>query len=163
MLGREDMSETRRELFKASIFSAIGLMGVSGVAGCTRSFGPTFRGGDDGQPPAVILGLLQDPNKKSSWYVFRFDGDNNKYQALSLNDPNKLPSQMPSVAPFDVVDFNAGLADSDVTLLTTTKLKGAGLPNGLNVQGGYVMNSNDLINYYTLPKAVPRWNEIGKQ
>jgi hypothetical protein len=153
----EIMSETRRQIFKTSVMSALGVLTASALAGCEQPFVRTD--GRTGETPAVVVGYLSDPNGKKDWYIFKYDGSG--YFVSRLLNPNKLPTLTPSIAPFDTVSWNAGLQAGDVTDAGTVTLSAPGIPD-LKVVKNYLTNPNVLTTYNSTP-SLPKWNEIGKQ
>ena len=152
------MSTTRREIFRTSVMSAMGVMTASVLAGCGQPF--MSAGGRTQETPAIVLGFLSDPSGKEDWYIFRYDGS--AYSVVRLLKPNKLPSQMPSLAPFDTVRWNESLKEGDVTGAGTVTLSASGIPD-LRITNGHLDNPTVLTAYNSTPSALPRWNEIGKQ
>jgi len=152
------MSETRRQIFKTSVMSAVGVITASALVGCEQPF--MRAGGRTDETHAVVVGYLSDPSGKSDWYIFKYDGSG--YFVSRLLNPNKLPTRTPSIAPFDTVSWNASLQPSDVTDAGTVTLSASGIPD-LKVVNNYLTNPNVLTVYNSTPSALPKWNEIGKQ
>src|SRR4051812_31851180 len=88
------MTDTRRQLFKTSVLSAVGVATASLVAGCaTAGSGPAC--------PPVIVGYGRD----TQWYAFQYKqllSGTYAYLAFVLTDPSLIPTQYPSKVPYDV-------------------------------------------------------------
>lgn len=97
------MSETRRQLFKASVLSALGLMTASALAGCQFDGGHGFDNSEPRDPVAVGKGNGSDPY----WYIFVLDTEQGKYKAYRT-------TVKPPPKPYDTEDWYHSLNPNSV-------------------------------------------------
>jgi len=163
------MSETRRNLFKTSILSAIGVISIAAVFGGALHFLQSKRSpGDDQQPgpydddTSPIVGYSTDDK---TWYVFNPDGAG-KYLALKTKTWHGTYS--PSQVPFDTKEY---LASAKLDEIKNALIKIG--PYTITVSNGYVTDSANLrqnTNHWTFPSwfgdnfvSGLAWNEVGRK
>jgi hypothetical protein len=139
------MSETRRELFKTSVLSAVGVASIGLLSGCqTWGHGPP---GLTGPVPAV-----GKADNSTQWYVFITASGTTTVYAAGFA-PCSLT---PSTCPFDTASY-------------VQQLSAAGqlsLAKGLTVtigQNSYSTDGNGILlnpSFNPAPKTFS-WNEIG--
>jgi hypothetical protein len=95
------MSETRRQIFKASVLSAFGLMAAPALSGCTGNASLFGHGEGDPNVPIVGKGDGNDPY----WYIIVFVPDaaqDGAYQVWRTSDA-------PPARPFDTAEWYSEL------------------------------------------------------
>jgi hypothetical protein len=153
------MSETRRQLFKKSVFSAVGFAALPAIAACTSDGQHPFWGSGhplNSDPWGPIAGHASD----GRWYLFVLKsisvGTQNYTYAVYVALRN--PPSSPMTVKFDVNDWyndlkaNSGLAPATLPFTidgtTYTPNNGTVVANPLH---------NDAV------QIAAKWNEIGKQ
>lgn len=97
------MSETRRQLFKASVLSVLGVSSAIGLAGCKKHDGFSDKSGPDALYAFEPIFALSDDKKR--WYVFAVDmSDSEKRQKAYWTDYKNV-----GASPFDTVDVYSHL------------------------------------------------------
>ncbi len=153
------MSETRRQIFKKSVFSAFGLITMSALTACTPEGQHSFwRSGTQfsSDPWAPIAGKATD----GKWYIFALNSISTGTQNYTYTVYQSLegPPSSPAHVKFDVNDwFN--------DLKTRKKLVPAMSPFTID-STTYTPNNGTVVANPLHNDAVQidaRWNEIGKQ
>ena len=154
------MSETRRQLFKTSILSALGLISASGLTACgtERSFDLRRRLGDS-DPTVPLVGKATDGH----WYVFKynsFDPDKRNYTYDVWRASENPPSEKPLTGGvrFDTGDWHKELTASSKLIAASAKFTiGSTTYNPTNgsITGGPVNG------FAQAPQIPCVWNEIG--
>lgn len=153
------MSETRRQLFKKSVFSAVGFAALPVLAACTPEGQYPFWGAGhplDSDPWGPIAGHATD----GQWYIFVL-------KSISIGTQNytytvyvalRNPPSSPMTVKFDVNDWYNYLKANSWLAPATRQFTIDGTAYTPN--NGTVV-SNPLHN--DAQQIAAKWNEIGKQ
>lgn len=146
------MSETRRQIFKTSILSAIGLMAVPALVACTTPF--TIFGEGDPNVPIVGKGDGNDPY----WYIFVFvpaAGKDGEYQVWKTK---QVPPSDPAKRPFDTAQWYSSLKANNYLEPVSGSFTIDG--HAFNMMDGSYLEppSTSGLQY----AARVKWSEIGK-
>jgi len=154
------VADTRRQLFKTSVLSAVGVASASLLAGCATN-------GANGACPPVIVGFGRD----AQWYAFQYKAllsGGFAYLAFVLMDPSLIPTQYPSQVPYDVEKWFAYASGQNALKPVTPPVASITMDNGdtfyLNSNPA---NPNQLSDASTqqlcarVGAAIAKWNEIG--
>jgi hypothetical protein len=158
------MTETRRELFRTSVITALGGLAAGAVAGYVAA--ETFLAPQAPAPPAPgTVAALQD-SSTAVWYLFHFE-DSSHCRLYSVN------CVAPSLSKTGNIDTATWFAVSckklikTVTTITYTNSTGSSDSIQLTFSGGYLDGPSLTKLIAILPGGFPpqvmgSWNEIGK-
>ena len=159
------MSETRRQLFKKTVLTAIATSSAAALAACTR--GATFLGGPSLKfdPGVPILGRLG-----SYWYIFEYDAGKDTFRVYkTVRDIETADSVVPNVAapidpayiPFDTLGWvsSLNLTDNDFVKKATFTIETWTFTTDGN---GYLTAGSENLKAYAKPLN-GAWNEIGQR
>ena len=168
-----DMDDTRRQLFRTSILSALGLAGVAGLVSCdrreeqyARQAGERFTADD---PSIPIVGKA---TSDGLWYILRLhtmdeDAQTYTYKAWQVQAPESPPAGTPATAvdgdyiPFDVDAWFRHLNKKKKLNLATSPFTLGGIPCNPDQKG--IVSGDAAKKLHNGTKAVTAiWNEIGK-
>ena len=147
------VAETRRQLFKTSVLSGLGLMSATMVAGCSTPITGESGPYEDG---SIIVGYTG-----SIWYIFKPDGNKSKYKVYST----PYSAIMPSNAPFDTQRFyDKAFADGRLEPVISEFFIGLDKYT-FDANSPYLDSRSEiLLTQRTGNYAVKgRWNEVGHQ
>jgi hypothetical protein len=160
------MPETRRELFRTSVITALGGLAVGAVAGYVAA--ETFLAPQAPAPPAPgTVAALQD-SSTAVWYLFHFEDSSH----CRLYSANCAPSSLsPASNNIDTATWFAVSCKKLIKTATTisyTNSAGSSDSISLTFSGGYLDGPSLAKLIALLPVGVPpqvmgSWNEIGKQ
>ena len=155
------MADTRRQLFKTSVLSAVGVASAALLAGCATAGGP------NGACPPVIVGYGRD----AQWYAFQYKAllsGGYAYLAFVLTDPSLIPTQYPSQVPYDVEKWFAYASGQNALRPVTSPVTSITMDNGDTFYlSPNPANPNQLSDASTqqlcarVGAAMAKWNEIG--
>ena len=137
------MSATRRELFKTSVLSAVGVASIGLLSGCE-----TWVHGLGGSANVPVVGM----DTTSQWYVFLTANGVTAVYTAGLPPPNLTPS----TCPFDTPTYVQQLRTAGQLLLAISKNFTIGIYPFATDGSGNLMPTGNFT-----PNAVS-WNEIGR-
>jgi hypothetical protein len=157
------MTETRRQLFKTSIMSAVGLAVAAGIAACTQTsqgLNP-LRPGAPSSDDATIVGV-----EGSIWYVFDYTGQDASGNPLYTVRSTATPygSSYPSQFPFDTSFFTSPVPTNGTGFQPITNGSFSIGGTQYTVANGYLTDGTLLrnnTNNRLLSQA--HWNEVGRR
>jgi hypothetical protein len=159
------MPETRRDLFRTSVITALGGLAVGAVAGYVAA--ETFLAPQPPAPPAPgTVAALQDSSTKI-WYLFHFEDSSH----CRLYSVNCVPSSFSTTGSIDTATWFAVSCKKLIKAATTisyTNSAGSSDSISLTFSGGYLDGPSLSKLIAILPGGVPpqvmgSWNEIGRQ
>ncbi len=150
------MFETRRQIFRKSIFSAFGLMALPAVTGCTRE-----SEGTGSQTLSDYWEAVTGKATDNRWYIFilkSIDARTLNYTYTVYQSLENPPSN-PRAVKFDVNDWFNDLRARNKLVPATKPFTIDSTPYTPDDNGVVVANPlhTDEV------QIVARWNEIGKQ
>jgi hypothetical protein len=157
------MPETRRQVFKTSIMSAVGLAVAAGIAACSPS-SQGLNALTDGAPSsddATIVGV-----EGNTWYVFDYagqDGNGNPLYTVR-STTTAYGSVYPHQFPFDTSMFTNPVPTAGPGFQTIQNGSFSIGGTQYRVVNGYLTNGSLLrTNTNNRVLSQSHWNEVGKQ
>jgi hypothetical protein len=160
------MPETRRELFRTSVLSALGGLAAGAVAG--YAVAETLLASQAAAPGSAGSVVAVYDISVKLWYLFHFEGDKTNCRLYSVNC---VPASLSTTASVDTPTWFSVACKKLIKTPTTimyTDSAGSSDSISLNFSGGY-LDGTSLANLIkilpgSLPPQIPvSWNEIGKQ
>ena len=163
------MTDTRRNLFKTSLFSAFGLMSAAALSGCRN-------GGEHKRRVTPFTGITRNPTiplvaynqQDQYWYVFVWvEGEGNGYQVWKTTEAATIPI-LSSAQVLDTYTWFTNLK-SKTQVKQGFQLSNAGIAKvPLDFTGDYLNSPSailldNLANKQASSQSMATWNEIGKK